>query len=172
MFYPSTMNKICLNMEEKIKPIKQNYRTGNFDNSILKNKKLVVLDDDLKTMRELYKKYKVYKSNMHNSNDKKNSAFESLEHFISSIVSEANERISTNISELATLAVEVCYENNQNASSEFAWKCFGDGIIKNLYNNKRNKVVAVPKKDKNGKLEYLWNNYTMTEVGIYAEELF
>ena len=122
-------------------------------------------------MKELYKKYKVYKSNMHKSNDKKNSAFESLEHFIASIVREANKRISTNISELATLAVEVCYENNQNASSEFAWKCFGDGIIKNLYTNKRNKVIAVPKIDRDGELEYLWKNYTMTELSIHAEDL-
>jgi len=172
MFYPSTMNRVCNKMEVGIKELRVDYKNGNFDYSILMADGFVANIGDIDRMRDLYKQYKKYKSEMHRLNDNKNSAYEGIEHFISYIRDSAYRIISTNIGELASLAVNVCYEKNPNASSEFAWKCFGDGIIQNIYDNKEDKIITVPQRHENGDIKYLWRKYNFVDKTIGEEELF
>ena len=48
------------------------------------------------------------------------------------------------------------------------WEVFGDLILKNLIKNtlKDTHITTIPKKDKNGYIEYLYNNFKEVEVDI------
>ena len=121
-------------------------------------------DDDLSKMISLYNQYKKQKKNLFQIDD-----FDNLDHFVQYIRERAFKEIGNDIRYLASIAVVVCYAEHPSQSNEFAWKCFGDGIIQNIINNKftkglfGEKSIFLPVKDNRGTISYLWDNYKLKE---------
>jgi len=89
--------------------------------------------------------------------------------FANYIKNRAISEISNNIQELASLAVYSTYGMDRG-SKEFAWKCFGEGIIDNLIENTKDKKVYIPIADDNGTIDYLWKKYSIKEFSIEKVE--
>ena len=165
MHYPSTMNKICWNMETSIPEIRSSARQGDINYLIYMDRGFYhINDDDLSKMISLYNQYKKQKKNLFQIDD-----FDNLDHFVQYIRERAFKEIGNDIRYLASIAVVVCYAEHPSQSNEFAWKCFGDGIIQNIINNKftkglfGEKSIFLPVKDNRGTISYLWDNYKLKE---------
>lgn len=168
MFYPSVMNRICWFMEYSIPDVRRRAKEEDFNYFLLFNRNMPVNEEDVVEMEKLYKLYKSHKSSLHKNNNNKNSSFDNLGQFIDFVKNKAYN-ISNNSRYLANLAVEVCYMRHPKASPEFAWKCFGDGLIENLVQNKRSRddeIVKVPIKNSFGNIKYLWDSYDLVEYEI------
>jgi hypothetical protein len=90
---------------------------------------------------------------------------ENISIFSNYIKNKAISEISNNVQELASLAVYSTYGMDRG-SKEFAWKCFGDGIVDNLIENNGDKKVFIPVADDNGLIDYLWKKYSIKEFSI------
>jgi hypothetical protein len=118
-----------------------------------------------KQLYNLYKEYKSEKRNFSNiKNEKGNEIYKTLDQYNKYIRQKAY-MISNNIQELANLAVTICYEIHPSDSKHFAWGIFGEGIIKNIEENKQD-ICYVPILDEHGALEYLGNHYSMREINV------
>ena len=117
------------------------------------------IDQEMVNKMSLYlQQYKTYKRGMWHDLE---NAFENLDLFVEYLRKKCSETISSNDSELATYAV-LCTYGKDTSAIDFAWKLFPEGIIQNITVNSDIKMT-VPIEDKNGKIEYLWNNYTLEE---------
>ena len=163
----STMNKICFLMEGKIKLIKASLNKKIDDDQILllKNKNIITDPTKYKKLYDLYKKYKSEKRNFSKIKDlDDNYKFKTIEQFNKYIRQEANY-ISSNGSELANMAVDICYITHKNDNKTFLWNVFGEDLLENIYLNRQSNI-SIPFIDKNGDIEYLGNNYSMKEIEI------
>lgn len=161
------MNKICWNMEKSIKTIKNIEIKKVSDNQIwlLKNNKIETNADKLKLLYNLYKKYKKEKKNVNKKNrDLYNYNYETIDQFNKYFRTLANE-ISTNGSELANMAVDICYIIHPKDNKSFLWNVFGEDLLDNIYLNKQD-VVSAPFLSEKGKIEYLGNKYEMMKINI------
>lgn len=163
----SIMNKISREMRRRV-PLINRYssRKARYsDYSILKNKEVIMTDENLALMKEYLQEYKTFKTLF---SLKESLPAGSLESFISLLQKKCFETISTNELELATYAIEVTY-NGEKGMVEFPWNMFPEGILANIIANSTG-PIKIPVKDKNGEIEYLWEKYTMKE--IQAEALY
>jgi hypothetical protein len=164
------MNQICHYMESKIKELKENSGNKTSENiiSILKNNDIPLDKDKLKRLYDLYKKYKSGRQNFSGIRDENGEEkFKTLEQYNKSIRLEATF-ISNDISELANLAVVICYEAHPSDNKSFAWNIFAEGIIDNIRKNHQEEML-VPFEDDKGDIEYLGNRYTLREIISGAE---
>lgn len=160
-----TMNRICHYMESKIKELKENNTNKASDHivRILKNNDIPLDKDKLKALYNLYKKYKSARQNFSGIKDENgDDRFKTLDQYNKSVKQEASF-ISNDISELANLAVTICYEAHPSDNKSFAWNVFAEGIVDNIRKNKQ-KEILVPFEDKNGNIEFLGNSYTLREI--------
>ena len=88
-----------------------------------------------------------------------------MEQYDKAIRNEAYNGISSNIQELANLALTICYEIHPSDNKSFAWNVFGEGIVENVRKNRQNKVL-VPCLDNHGDIEYLGEKYSMIEISV------
>lgn len=132
---------------------------------LLKNKKIKTDPFKYKQLYDLYKKYKSEKRNFSKiKNLDDNIKFRSIDQFNKYIRQEANY-ISSNGSELANMAVDICYVTHPNDNKNFLWSVFGDDLLENIYLN-RQKDISVPFMDENGDIEYLGVKYKMKKINI------
>jgi len=165
------MNKICHSMEAKIKELKATLDNSMSDEHILLLKDSSIPFDKAKYLKlySLFKKYKNGKRNFVNIHDTTgNQKFETLEQYNKAIRLEALA-ISPDISELANLAVAICYEAYSKDNKTFVWNIFGEGIIDNLKKNRQEKVL-VPFRDDDGDILYLDSYYSMKEIDVEKDE--
>jgi len=164
MFYPSTMNRICWYMETSIPEVRSSAKESNINFYLYMSRGRYIKQEDLDFMKKLYSTYKKQKKNLFQIDD-----FDNLDHFVQYIRDSAFESMGNDIRYLATLAVAVCYAEYPSQSNEFAWKCFGDGIIQNIIDSKirsNDKTLLLPIKEKDGTIDYLWDKYKLKEVSI------
>lgn len=162
-----TMNKICWNMEKNISQLKISLKQEITDDIILllKNKDIQTDPKKYKQLYDLYKKYKSEKRNFSKiKNLDDNIKFRSIDQFNKYIRQEANY-ISSNGSELANMAVDICYITHPNDNKNFLWSVFGDDLLENIYLNRQENIL-VPFLDKFGDMEYLGNKYKMKKINI------
>ena len=165
------MNKISLHMQKSIKKIKKKHKPIINDEMILilKDNSIKLDKEKLKQLYNLYKKYKNEKRNFSEIKDLSGERkFKVVDQYNKMIRKEAFN-ISSNIQELANLAVTICYEQYPKGSKAFAWNIFGEGIVKNIWKN-RQKEVRVPFLDKHGDIEYLGSKYSSIEINVKDEE--
>ena len=164
------MNKICHHMESEVSFFKEEYRPRITEKNILKlkNAKIPVDKEKLKKLYDLYKKYKNEKRNFAKVyTEDGETKFKTLEQYNKAVRHEAY-KITSNISELANLAVAICYELHPADTKTFAWGVFGEGIVSNIVGNNGTSVLA-PFLDEYGDIEYLGNTYSMMSVSVGAE---
>lgn len=164
------MNRICHYMEDKVKELKENTTNRTPDNivAILKNNKIAIDKEKLKRLYDLYKRYKNGKQNFSGIKDENGEErYKTLEQYNKSIRMEALT-ISNDISELANLAVTICYEVHPSDNKSFVWNVFFEGLVDNIGMN-RKEILKVPFVDKQGDFDYLGNKYTIREINAGDE---
>jgi virulence-associated protein VagC len=165
------MNNISKYMQKKTKEIKLKPSSCNIEN-IVKMLKSKNFEIDKVKLDKLYNIYKKYKSGRRNFNsikdDEDNIRFKTIEQYNKAIRQEALI-ISSDIRELASLAVVLVYELYPSDNKSFAWAIFGDGIIENIKENKQKNIV-MPFLDNGGDIEYLGKRYSRKELIIDDNE--
>jgi len=162
------MNKVCHYMESQVNLLKEKHRPHITEKNImlLKDHSIETDPTKLKKLYDLYKKYKNEKRNFAMIyNEDGTAKYKTIEQFNKSVRQEAYNTISSNISELANLAVAICYEAHVADNKSFAWSVFSEGIIQNIMKNKQKNIVA-PFLDRNGDIEYLGNMYALKNIEI------
>jgi hypothetical protein len=160
-------NNISNYMQGEIKEIKGlgRSRSKEFNAKILKDRNFEIDKDKLDKLYVLYKKYKSGRRNFDSIKDIDGERrFKTIEQYCKYIRQEAL-LISSNIKELASLAVVICYELHPNDNKSFAWLVFGDGIIENIKANKQ-KDIEIPFLDENGSISYLGKKYSKRKIYI------
>lgn len=164
-----TMNRICYYMEDAIKHIKRTRIKADKDElyEILSSGKGID-STKLGAMAKLYEEYVAFKrSKMLTSSE-----FSTYEQYYKYLRNKGLEAISSDIGELADLAVELCYKNGKK--KEFCWDIFGQGVVDNLIAKKLesgNPIVMVPQLDENGPIEYLGEKYSMQPVSLAQDSV-
>jgi hypothetical protein len=161
------INQICHYMESQIKEIKiiTKYKISEENILILKDHDIPLDKDKLKKLYDIYRRFKSEKRNFANIKDEEgNERYKTLEQYNKSIRQECFS-ISSNIYELANLAVSICYEIHPSDNKQFCWSIFGEGIVDNVMKNKQSEILA-PFLDENGDIEYLGNKYKKYKIEI------
>ena len=164
------MNNICHYMETNIREIRSGVATKPTKENVLLLKDISIpLDKEkLKRLYDVYKRYKSEKRNFaHIKGNNGEDLFKTIEQY-HKFIRQQCFIISSNICELANLAVVICYEAHPSDSKSFAWGVFGEGLIMNIEKNKQAHSF-LPKKDKNGDIQYLGNRYSLLEIATEKE---
>lgn len=157
------INNICHYLENSVKLLKYSLRHEITDENIRILKDIDFTPIDKKKYQDLFNLYVQYRSEKRNfryiKDDKGNSIYNTIEQYNKYIRNKAYD-ISSNINELATLAVAICYEKDRkpNESKAFLWEVFGEGVINNIIKNKQEKCFA-PFLDNDGNIEFLGRRY-------------
>jgi hypothetical protein len=167
------MNKICNYMEENTKQLKQevsDYITPTDIIFLLQNHNIITDSDKYKKLSDLYD---IYKSEKHHFqkiiNKNTNQPYKTIEQYNKVIKQEAF-KISSNGSELANMAVDICYIAHVKDNKNFAWNLFGDEIVENVLLNRQSNC-QVPFIDKGGDLEYLGKKYKMLDISCELNKI-
>jgi len=169
-------NKACRFLESEIKEIKKQVKNSNIENivAILTDASIAYDDSKYQAIKVLHKKYKSGKSNFAFIKDVNGKEmFSNLEQYNKFILEEA-QSISADISELANLAVRVCYIDYPHDTKQFVWQIFGEGIINNVLKHRQENPKA-PFLDVSGDIEYLGSYFKLhpisTDIGSKKEEV-
>ncbi len=171
-----TTNNVSKYMQSKVKEIKRSVRHKNVEANIklLKSKDFEVDKDKLDKLYAIYKKYKSGKRNFDSIDaDSGEVRFKTLEQYCKYIKQESL-MITSNLEELASLAVVICYELHPSDNKSFAWLVFGEGLIENIKAN-RQENIEIPFLDKDGAISYLGKKYSKKKIYIaneYAEDVY
>jgi len=165
----SIMGIICRYMENSLEEIKINLKDEkDFDYSYLIENNFHLENIDFnkkKLMREAYHHFKSIKEGIYNFDDTQ----ESVGIKIQELNKWCYEKISSNGSELANLALDLCYRQFKTVGNrDFCWKVFGREIINNLIDNGYDRAY-IPLSDEFGDITYLGKRYS--NLGIKAEEI-
>lgn len=152
---PSVMNQISKIMQAEILEAKQALHKSLFDYNIYINPDIAVDPEKLDMLLEIYLKFKKHSQ----------SKLETKQDNYNDYLKGEAEKITSNMSELANLAVTICYENNPKSNKSFCWEIASDGIIENLLRNTDRKIM-IPVSDTNGSIEYLWSRYSLKEFDL------
>jgi hypothetical protein len=163
------MNKLCAYMEESIKEIKEAQHNISSDEilMIIKDHEVDTDKDKLKKLYEVYKRYKSQKRNFANIKlDESGSddclKFKTIEQYNKYIRQECL-KVSNNVSELANLAIDICYTLYPSDNKNFVWNIFGEEIVNNVMKNRQEKIY-VPFKDDSGDIKFLGSYYSLVEI--------
>jgi hypothetical protein len=165
------VNRICHYMENKVKESKDNINKIASEENILylKDSSIIFDNEKYKKLDKIYRKYKSNKRNFRNIRDEKgDEKYRSLEQYCKDVKLESIKNVSSNISELANLAVALCYEQHKTDDKSFVWSVFGEGVIDNLIKNKGEKLF-VPFLDDKGNILYLDDRYKLFEIDFSNE---
>jgi hypothetical protein len=163
----SVVNRISRYMRANVGLIgKYSTKTSrDFDYTVLQNQNNILTQENITRMNGYLQEYKAFKKGLRNNLV---SSYANLDAFISYLRKQCVLNISTNEAELADYAVEVTY-GGEVGIVEFAWKVFGEGILQNII-QKSTGIIHMPVSDEYGKIEYLWNRYTIKEFNL--EDLY
>ena len=151
----SIMNRICRFMEAEVAKIRRDRKNPMFDWHIYINDDIELDISKLQKMREVYKEFSDSKRNSHDTG--KLSRDQKDENSI--IFKRKMYEISSSISEIANLAVQVAYGEFPKRSKDFCWSLIPTGIIFNLNKNNIIRVVQLPFENENGDTIYLNKKY-------------
>lgn len=168
----STVNNISSHMQSKIKEIKATRKRVDLEKilHILRDSSIEIDKSKLKKLYNLYKRYKSEKRNLFNlRNNTGEQIYKTLEQYNKAIRKEAYAGISSNIKELANLAVTICYEMNPNDNKSFAWNVFGEGIVENVKKNRQKEIMVPILNEDVGEIEYLGRRYSMIKIEVDDE---
>jgi len=132
-----------------------------FDYTILQNKENDLKQENIIKMSNCLQEYKTFKKGMRHD---LNNSYSNLDSFIHYLRKKCVNEITTNESELADYAIEITY-GNEKSMVEFAWRMFPDGILENITRTSSG-IIKMPIQDDYGKIEYLWNKYTIKEFEL------
>jgi hypothetical protein len=112
-------------------------------------------------MEGLFQDYNAFRS----SKMLEESEYNTYEQYYATLNRRAYEEISNNSTELANLAVRLCYVEKGKKAKSFVWDCFGEEVLDNIIAYERKKsadgeVAAVfPVRSDDGEIEYLGKKY-------------
>lgn len=156
------MNRLCRYMQFQLKDIGKKSRKSDpaemFD--ILYDSNIELDNENLELMVKKYHEYYDFKK----SKQLKASEFSTYEQYYKYLRNNCLENISSNLQELANLAVYVCYKVFPCKPKDFCWDVFGSGIVENIQKGKES--VCVPCLDENGDIEYLGDKYSFSEISL------
>jgi len=135
------------------------------DYSLLKDNSYELNVYEIKQMKSCLEEYKTFKKGIRHNLE---TSFSNLDSFISYLRKKCLVNISSNESILANYAVEITY-GDEISMLEFAWKMFPEGIITNIMKNSSG-TIRIPLEDPDGKISYLFSNYSIKEFSM--EELY
>lgn len=152
------MDKVSKKMVESIKEFRLDLKNNAFDYSIYKSGRNTydkTLKEEIKKIIKLYNRMKkdFYLSSLEVKE------FRSMESIFDFVRKEIFT-ISSDMSQLTDVALDVCYGENKS-NYEFVWDIFGDGIINHLI--KKNNLFSVPVPRKTGEITFLGNRYSLKE---------
>lgn len=163
----SVMNKVCRHMEKNIKCIKcDSCKPDNqkiFEK--LYNTNIVLNNDNLEKIKMTKQEYDNFKK----TKQLKTSEFATYEQYYKFLRNKCLQEISSNIQELANLAVYICYCLHPAKPKDFCWDVFGGGIVENL--KEKHPTARVPKLSPIGDVEYLGEKYTFVDFDYNANLL-
>ena len=158
-----TMNRLCEHMEQSLKEIRAIKKASASDKMLPK-----MLDAEFATdwtllsdMERLFQDYTEFRS----QKALEESEYNTYEQFYAMLNRRAYEGISNNSTELANLAVHLCYVLKGKKAKSFVWDCFGAEVLENIIEYHRRKspdgmVSAVfPCRSEDGDIEYLGKRY-------------
>lgn len=158
------MNRLSRHMQNEMKGIKS-FKT-HCDNELIFNKlfnSYIEIDTDLlDRMREVWQEYIDFKK----SKQLSTSEFSTYEQYYKSLRNYCLENLSSDIKELANLAVYLCYKESPTKPKDFCWDVFGAGIVENL--KESHSKLKVPYLSFDGDIEYLGEHYAMGEIDLTA----
>jgi hypothetical protein len=160
----SVVNRISRYLEDSVENIKNENKKEEYDFNVLMDNTIPINKDKLKSMIELFDKYKLFKRKNFDNHANDEDRFENLDQVISVLKKEAYKKISSNKRELANLAVFLTYNCN-GTNKNFAWDLFGEGMLENL-KKKSKDVIKVPIFNDGGTNEYLWKKYFIDEFSL------
>lgn len=159
-----TMNRLCSYMEQRLKEIRAIKASDNASEKTLSK----MFCDDVETdwallddMEGLFQDYNAFRS----SKMLEESEYNTYEQYYATLNRRAYEEISNNSTELANLAVRLCYVEKGKKAKSFVWDCFGEEVLDNIIAYERKKsadgeVAAVfPVRSDDGEIEYLGKKY-------------
>lgn len=161
------MNNVSRYMESSIRQIKShaNNAFSKKNVKILQNKRIRANKENIKNIYSLYEKYKKEKRNFLEITDKDGTQkYKTAEQYNKSIRQMAYEFVSDG-SEIANIAVDICYTIHPNDNKSFAWNVFGDEIVENVIKNKQDDC-KVPFLHEFGEIDFLGNKYSNYIIDI------
>ena len=160
----STMNLVCHHMEDSVKELKVYNNEFNFG-EILISKKFDISDENIEKIKVLYSFFIKSSKKIADkgaNRDEFKEKFANLDQLYKE-VRKMSAKISSNSQEVANLAVYLCYFLDNKLNKDFVWKVFGNWLIDNLIENKKEKLFF-PVQDDCGDIEYLGKKYKNVEV--------
>lgn len=155
------MNRICCYMESQLKDISKNIKDKNDETyNLLFNKDIPFDQDKLKLMLKIYEKY----NNFKNNHRLQESEFNTYEQYFKHLRHTALTEVTTSMTECANYAVYICYKLYPRRAKDFAWDCFGKGIVNFLKGSGKN--ILLPTLDENGDTSYLYQKFKMEEFYV------
>ena len=166
---PCVVNEISWYMQSQVKQIKRSKKTASTEENvrILRDADISLDKKKLKQLYNLYKRYKSEKRNLFNIQDASGEQiYKTLEQYNKAIRREAYYGISSNIKELANLAITICYEMHPSDNKSFAWNVFGEGVVQNIVKNRQEDIKIPVIDEEHGEISYLGRTYSMVNVEI------
>lgn len=156
------MNRLCRHMQFKLKDLKMvNKNCDNqkiFDS--LYNYDIELDNEKLELLIAKKKEYDEFRQ----TKQLKTSDFVTYDQYYKHFRNECLEKISSDIKQLANLAVYICYNLYPKKPKDFCWDIFGAGIVENL--EEKTKKVKIPYLCDVGDIEYLGKKYEMIEIDL------
>lgn len=161
-----TMNRLCNYMVGQTKPIgkKSSYLSAEETFELLFNYSINIDNEKLDKLKAKKKEYDDFKK----TRQLENSQFADYQQYFKFLRNKCFEEISSDLKELANLAVYICYKENPNKDKNFCWDLFGAGIVENLKASRAN--VHIPVEIEDGDTYYLGRNYKMFEFNLEEME--
>lgn len=156
------MNKLCNYITNETKTIKSKKERPNQEElfETLYNPKIELDEKNLQKISEIKNEYENFKK----TKQLKESEFSTYEQYYKYLRNKCLETISSNIQELANLAIYLCYKQNPTKPKDFCWDVFGAGIVENL--KEKNKKIKIPQLCDDGDVEYLGDRYKFVEISL------
>jgi len=159
-------NKVCKFLESEVQEIKKQVKNKNLVDiiGVLTDETIDFDDDKYQKMKLLYKKYKSGKTNFAFIKDVNGKEmFSNLDQY-NKMILEEGQAISADISELANLAVKICYYDYPHDTKQFVWQVFGEGVVRNVMKHRQEIVVAPFLDSQNGDIEYLGSYFKLQHL--------
>ncbi|MDD3397928.1 MAG: hypothetical protein PHR96_05270 [Clostridia bacterium] len=161
------MNRLSRHMQSQLKNIKQTNK--NCDNKkifdSLYNYDIELDNTKLELLIAKKKEYEEFKQ----TKQLKASNFVAYEQYYKYLRNDCLEKISSDIKQLANLAVYICYHIHPKKPKDFCWDIFGAGIVENL--KLKNGNVKIPHTSESGYIDYLGAKYEMSEIDLSKQNI-
>ena len=147
------VNKICKYMEDSTREMKKSKNTESLD---LYEHLWGGTEPDMSKVADMVVLYETY-TKFRQEHKLFQTEYVTWEQYFKFLRNKALKEISSNLVELAQCAVYVCYTLNPKKPKDFAWDCFGMGIVEKMSDLYVGSRILL--KDTMGNVRYLGNQY-------------